>query len=66
MAAIKLCGTLCDLHHRVVEDSLVKLHAQTTSDSSKCYLYVVLEKEVREIGGDVEALPAGSLRRMSF
>lgn len=39
-----------------VEDSLVKLHAQTTSDSSKCYLYVVLETEVREIEGDVGAL----------
>ncbi len=49
-----------------VEDSLVKLHAQTTSDSSKCYLYVVLETEVREIEGDVRALPARAVQRMSF
>lgn len=49
-----------------VEDNLVKLQAQATSDSSQCYLYVVLETEVRQIEGDVGALPAGAAQRMSF
>lgn len=66
MNAINLCHTLRDMQHVAVEDSLVKLHAQTTSDSSKCYLYVVLETEVRETEGDVGALPAGAVQRMSF
>lgn len=66
MNAINLCHTLRDMQHVAVEDSLVKLHAQTTSDSSKCYLYVVLETEVRETEGDVGPLPAGAVQRMSF
>lgn len=32
MNAINLCCTSCDMNHVVVEDSLVKMHAQTTSD----------------------------------
>lgn len=66
--AINLCHTSRDTQHLAVdvEDSLVKLNAQTTSDSSECYLYVVLEMEVREIEGDVGALPAGAVQRMSF
>ncbi len=68
MNAINLWHTLRDMQHVAVdvEDSLVKLHAQTTSDKSKCYLYVVLETEVREIEGDVRALPARAVQRMSF
>ncbi len=70
MNAINLWHTLRDMQHVAVdvdvEDSLVKLHAQTTSDSSKCYLYVVLETEVREIEGDVRALPARAVQSMSF
>ncbi len=68
MNAINLCHTLRDMQHVAVdvEDSLVKLHAQTTSDSSKCYLYVVLETELREIEGDVGALPARAVQRKSF
>lgn len=68
MNAINMCCTSCDLNHVAVDlgDSLVKLNAQTTSDRYKCYLYVLLETEVREIEGDVGAQPAGAARRMSF
>lgn len=68
MNFINMCCTQCDMNHVAVDlgDSLVKLHAQTTSDRYKFYLYVLLETEVREIEGDVGALPSGAVRRMSF